>query len=46
VNLKEKVHSKYVGENQGDKSLQRLKKSMGEEPISLRENEDDEIFPD
>ncbi|KAL9368809.1 hypothetical protein Peur_040008 [Populus x canadensis] len=46
VNFKEKVHSKYVGENQGDKSLQRLKRSMGEEPISLRENEDDEIFPD
>jgi hypothetical protein len=23
-----------------------LKKSMGEEPISLRENEGDEIFPD
>ncbi|CAK7356366.1 unnamed protein product [Dovyalis caffra] len=47
MNFKEKVHSKYAGENQGDKSLQRLKKiSMGEEPISLRENEDGENFPD
>jgi hypothetical protein len=46
MNLKENVDSKYVGENQGDKSLQRLKKRSIEEPISLRENKDGENFPD
>ncbi|KAL9387561.1 hypothetical protein Peur_020685 [Populus x canadensis] len=46
MNFKENVDSKYVGENQGDKSLQRLKKRSIEEPISLRENKDGENFPD
>ncbi|KAG6782365.1 hypothetical protein POTOM_011764 [Populus tomentosa] len=36
MNLKENVDSKYVGENQGDKSLQRLKKRSIEEPISFK----------
>ncbi|KAJ6704101.1 O-FUCOSYLTRANSFERASE 16 [Salix viminalis] len=46
--LSDRIHMNFkenVGENQGDKSLQRLKKRSMEEPISLRE-EDGENFPD
>ncbi|KAJ6706143.1 O-FUCOSYLTRANSFERASE 29 [Salix purpurea] len=46
--LSDRIHMNFkenVGENQGDKSLQRLKKRSMEELISLRE-EDGENFPD
>ncbi|KAJ6327305.1 hypothetical protein OIU78_014224 [Salix suchowensis] len=46
--LSDRIHMNFkenVGENQGDKSLQRLKKRSMEESISLRE-EDGENFPD
>lgn len=44
---KAKLRSKYVEDNQGEKSLQRMKERIkGAEPASLRETKDDQKSPD